>query len=95
MREWRYPLYGIMLVSVVAVLGLAKATNGAKSWIPLPGFHLQPSELGKVLLIVALAGFVVERMRAMGRDTTARVMLLGLLPTIIVMAEPDLGLVST
>jgi rod shape determining protein RodA len=91
LREWRYPLYGIMLVSVVAVFGLAKATNGAKSWIPLPGFHLQPSELGKVLLVVALAGFVVERMRAMGRDTTARVMLLGLLPTIIVMAEPDLG----
>ena len=27
----------------------------------------------------------------MGRDTTARVMLLGLLPTMIVMAEPDLG----
>jgi rod shape determining protein RodA len=73
------------------VLGVAKATNGAKSWIPLPGFHLQPSELGKVLLVVALAGFVVDRMRVMGRDTTARVMLLGLLPTIIVMAEPDLG----
>ena len=27
----------------------------------------------------------------MGRHTTARVMLLGLLPTMIVMAEPDLG----
>ena len=40
---------------------------------------------------MALAGFVVERMREMGRHTTARVMLLGLLPTMIVMAEPDLG----
>jgi rod shape determining protein RodA len=91
LREWRYPIYGVMLVSIVAVLGLAKATRGAKSWIPLPGFHLQPSELGKVLLVVALAGFVVERMRVMGRDTTARVMLLGLFPTLVVMAEPDLG----
>jgi rod shape determining protein RodA len=91
LREWRYPIYGITLVSLLAVLALAKATRGAKSWIPLPGFHLQPSELGKVLLIVALAGFLVERMRVMGRDTTARVMLLGLFPTLIVMAEPDLG----
>jgi rod shape determining protein RodA len=91
LREWRYPLYGILIVSIVGVLGLAKATNGAKSWIPLPGFHLQPSEIGKVFLIVALSGFLVERMRAMGRDTTARVMLLGLIPTIIVMAEPDFG----
>ena len=52
------------------MLGLAAATRGAKSWIALPGFNLQPSELGKVLLVVALAGFVVERMREMGRHTT-------------------------
>jgi rod shape determining protein RodA len=91
LRELRYPIYGLLMVSIIGVLGLAQATRGAKSWIPLPGFNLQPSELGKVLLIVALAGFVVERMRTMGRDTTARVMLLGLLPTLIVMAEPDLG----
>jgi rod shape determining protein RodA len=91
LREWRYPLYGLLIVSLLAVLALAKATRGAKSWIPLPGFHLQPSELGKVLLVVALSGFLVERMREMGRHTTARVMLLGLLPTMIVMAEPDLG----
>ena len=44
-----------------------------------------------MLLVVALSGFVVERMREMGRQTTARVMLLGLLPTMLVMAEPDLG----
>jgi rod shape determining protein RodA len=94
LREWRYPIYGVTIVSLLAVLALAKATRGAKSWIPLPGFHLQPSELGKVLLIVALAGFLVERMRVMGRDTTARVMLLGLFPTLIVMAEPDLGSAS-
>jgi rod shape determining protein RodA len=91
LRELRYPIYGVLMVSIVGVLGLAAATRGAKSWIPLPGFHLQPSELGKVLLVVALAGFVVERMREMGRQTTARVMLLGLLPTMLVMAEPDLG----
>ena len=70
---------------------LARATRGAQSWIELPGFNLQPSELGKVLLVVALAGFLVERMREMGRHTTALVMLLGLFPTMLVMAEPDLG----
>jgi rod shape determining protein RodA len=94
LREWRYPIYGFVIVSLLGVLGLAKATRGAKSWIPLPGFHLQPSELGKVLLVVALSGFLVERMREMGRHTTARVVLLGLLPAMIVMAEPDLGSAS-
>ena len=41
--------------------------------------------------MVSLSAFLVDRMRRMGRDTTARIMLLGLLPTMLVMAEPDLG----
>lgn len=91
LRELRYPIYGLMIALVLVVLGIAQATRGAKAWIPLPGFNFQPSELGKVLLVLALAGFVVDRMRSMGRQTTARVMLLGLLPTMLVMLEPDLG----
>ena len=51
----------------MVVLGIASATRGAKAWIALPFFNFQPSELGKVLLVVALSGFVVDRMRSMGR----------------------------
>jgi rod shape determining protein RodA len=91
LRELRYPAYGLMLALILLVLAIAGATRGAKSWIALPGFNFQPSELGKVLLVVALAGFLVDRMRRMGRDTTARIMLLGLVPSMVVMAEPDLG----
>jgi rod shape determining protein RodA len=91
LRELRYPVYGLMMALIGLVLAIAGATRGAKSWIALPGFNLQPSEIGKVLLVVALAGFVVDRLRWMGRDTTARVMLLGLVPAMFVMAEPDLG----
>jgi rod shape determining protein RodA len=91
LRELRYPLYGLMLGMILLVLGIAGATRGAKSWIALPGFNFQPSELGKVLLVVCLSGFLVDRMRRMGRDTTARIMVLGLLPALFVMAEPDLG----
>jgi rod shape determining protein RodA len=79
LRELRYPVYGLMIALIALVLAIAGATRGAKSWITLPFFNFQPSELGKVLLVVALSGFVVDRMRRMGRDTTARIMLLGLL----------------
>ena len=91
LRELRYPIYGVLMFSIIGVTLVAPETRGARSWIELPGFSLQPSELGKVLLVVSLAGFVVERMREMGRQTTARVMLLGLFPTMVVMAQPDLG----
>jgi rod shape determining protein RodA len=91
LRELRYPIYGLMLALILLVLAVAGVTRGARSWIELPFFNFQPSELGKVLLVVALAGFVVDRMRRMGRQTTARIMLLGLVPTMLVMAQPDLG----
>jgi len=91
LRELRYPVYGVLLGILVMVLAIAGVTRGTRAWIELPFFNFQPSELGKVLLIVALSGFLVDRMRRMGRDTTARIMLLGLLPTMLVIAEPDLG----
>jgi rod shape determining protein RodA len=91
LRELRYPIYGVMIGLLVLVLGIAAATRGAHSWIALPGFNFQPSELGKVLLVVSLSAFLVDRMRRMGRDTSARIMVLGLIPTMFVMAEPDLG----
>jgi rod shape determining protein RodA len=91
LRELRYPIYGLLLGIIVLVLVVGGVTRGTRAWIELPFFNFQPSELGKVLLIVALAGFLVDRMRRLGRDTTARIMLLGLLPTLLVIAEPDLG----
>jgi rod shape determining protein RodA len=91
LRELRYPLYGFMIVAILIVYALGTATKGSKRWIPTPFFNLQPSELGKVLLVVAISGFLVDRMRRPGRETTARVMLLGLVPAMLVMAQPDLG----
>jgi rod shape determining protein RodA len=92
LRELKYVTYGFMLGSIILVFGLASATRGSKRWIETPILRFQPSELGKVLLVLSLSAFVVDRMRRMGgRDTTARIMLLGLVPTMLVMAQPDLG----
>jgi rod shape determining protein RodA len=91
LRELRYPVYGVLIALLLLVLAVAGVTRGTRAWIELPGFNFQPSELGKPLLVVALAAFVVGRMRRMGRDTTARVMALGLFATMLVIAEPDVG----
>ena len=92
LRELKYVLYGFLIGAIVLVFALATATRGSKRWIETPVMNFQPSELGKVLLVLALAGFIVDRLRGSGsRETTARVMLLGLVPTMLVMAQPDLG----
>ena len=85
-------IYGGMLVSIAAVMVLATATRGSRRWIETPFFNLQPSELGKVLLVVALSAFVVDRVRRLDeRETTSRIVLLALLPAMLVIAQPDLG----
>jgi rod shape determining protein RodA len=92
LREWRLGLYGVMIATILLTLGLGTATRGSKRWINFPFFSFQPSELGKVLLTLALAGFLVDRTRRVGeKETTARTMLLAVLPAMLVIVQPDLG----
>jgi rod shape determining protein RodA len=91
LREYKYVLYGLMIALNIVVLGMPAIQN-AHRWIPLPFFQLQASEFGKVLLIVSLSAFLVDRSRRLHeRGTTARIMLLALVPAMIVMPQPDLG----
>ena len=91
-RELRVGLYTVMISAIVLVLMLGQATRGSKRWIELPFFTFQPSELGKVLLIMALAGFAIDRgRRVTERQRTARLLLMGFVPALIVFMQPDLG----
>ena len=91
LRELKYAIYGLLVGSILVTLIIAGATRGARSWIDLPFFRLQPSEPGKVLLVLALSAFLVDRIRRLDRQVTARIVVLGLVPTMLVMVQPDLG----
>ncbi len=90
-RYWRM-IYGgtVGLIAIVYLAG--KAAGGATRWIDLGFFQFQPSEFGKLLIVLALAGLLAERQEAIGRwSTTLRVLLFGALPTLLVFVQPDLG----
>jgi len=92
LRELKYGLYTSMIGLILLVVAVGTTTRGSRRSFALPFFSLQPSELGKLLLILALSAFVVDRTRRIGdRDTTARVMLAALVPAALVMLQPDLG----
>jgi rod shape determining protein RodA len=92
LRDLKFGVYGLLVGSNLLVLAIAGATRGSRRWINLPFFQVQPSELGKILLIVSLSAFVADRSRRLQeRQTTARIMLLALLPAMLVIAQPDLG----
>src|SRR3954464_9015912 len=81
LREWRFGIYGVMIALILVVLAIGTAAKGSQRWIPLPFFNLQPSELGKLLLVVALAAFMVERIRKLSEvETTSRILLLAIVP---------------
>ncbi|HEX4106789.1 MAG TPA: rod shape-determining protein RodA [Solirubrobacteraceae bacterium] len=92
LRELKYGIYCALIFSIVVVLGVGSSANGSQRAINLPLFSFQGSELGKDLLIVSLSAFVVDRSRRLReRETTARIMLLALVPALFVIAQPDLG----
>ena len=91
-REWRAGLYVLMIGSILAVLAFGGVARGSKRAIELPFFSFQASELGKVLLILALSAYLLDRVRRTNEaETTSRAMLLALVPAMLVIAQPDLG----
>jgi rod shape determining protein RodA len=91
LREWRLGIYGGMVGLILLVFLVGTTTRGSQAWIQLPGFNLQPSELGKLLLIVSLSAFMVERVRRISEvETTCRILLLAIGPAMLVILH-DLG----
>jgi rod shape determining protein RodA len=92
LREAKYVVYGMLIAGILAVQAAGTAARGSRRAIDVGFFSFQASELGKILLIIALSAFVVDRSRSIQRrDTTVRVMLLTLIPAVLVIVQPDLG----
>ncbi len=58
--QWKY-VYGVILLSLVAVLMFGVVDKGARSWFRLPFFSVQPSEFARIGLILVLANFLDKR----------------------------------
>ena len=91
-RRYRNALYvsAISLTAIVFVIG--SAIRGSKRWIEIGFFRFQPSELGKVLLILFLAAFLADRAKRIAESkTTLTAVGLGAIPAVLVFLEPDFG----
>ncbi|MET1010390.1 MAG: rod shape-determining protein RodA [Gaiellaceae bacterium] len=91
-RRVRWPLYGAAIILLLAVFVLAEEVRGSRRWIQIGFFNFQPSELGKIVLIVVLAGFVAERRHRLAEwGTTLGVIGLAAPFMALVFKEPDFG----
>ncbi len=88
-----WPLYGVALGLLVLVLRMGHVGKGAQRWIELGGLQLQPSELMKVALALALASwFRRASWERMGDPLFLALPALAVLvPVALVLKEPNLG----
>jgi cell division protein FtsW len=96
-RRYKHPaivfsLLGLTTALLVAVFFLDRAHNTHR-WIRFAGFSLQPSELAKPAIILFMAYFLEERLKAI--DDWRRTLLPAVVPSILlsllIVKEPDLG----
>jgi len=91
-RELRVGIYTFVCVSIGLVFVLGEAALGSRRSFELPFFSFQPSELAKLLLVLALAGFVIDgARRGSPIQRTIRYLALGFFPAGMVFLQPDLG----
>ena len=89
-------IYLGLLALLVAVLLFGVVRGGARRWLPLGVFNLQPSEFAKLAVALVLAKFFGESRR--GAPTMADLLVAGglaALPLVLIARQPDLGTAVT
>ncbi len=90
-----YPMLAVLLIMLIAVLipGVGRLIGGARRWIPIGSFHLQPSELAKLILIMYVA-YSVSKQKERNKTFVSGFLNHLLIPIgmlALILIEPDFG----
>lgn len=92
LRDVSWWFYGMTLILLVAVLFFGTKIYGARRWLMFLGVGIQPSELGKIALILAAACLMAPPAdKFEQRPSMLRSFLFAGIPMALIMKEPDLG----
>ena len=91
--DFAYFVYGAVIFSLLFVLAFGVTTSGAQRWIKMGLLSLQPSEFAKIALILVLGKFFQRPPGREGYSLKELLLpfLLFLLPTLLILRQPDLG----
>ena len=90
LRPLLVPIYGLTVISLVAVRMIGTTALGAQRWISIGGVHVQPSEFAKLAAILLLAA-VLDRHPVERPVDLLRPLGVISLPWVLVFIQPDLG----
>ncbi len=89
--DYSYLIFGFNILLLILVLLIGDVRLGARRWLSLGLFSLQPSELCKISFMLVLAKYVGERDRVTSLRGVITALLICLLPMLLIMKQPDLG----
>jgi rod shape determining protein RodA len=92
-RHFRWWIYGLNLVLLLAVILFGSSAKGATRWIPITSsFSIQPSEFAKIFIILTLADFLADRQGKLNNFKDFILpFLFVLIPMLLIFKQPDLG----
>jgi len=86
-----WPIFFLSLLLLLGVSVAGKTIYGAKRWLDLGFFNLQPTELTKIAVLVLGARLMARMEGKLGWLNLGRVLLVGLVPAAFIVKQPDLG----
>ncbi len=90
--KFAYLLYVFGLITLLLALFMGKVSMGARRWIDLGFITVQPSELFRVILIIAISKYQSDIRGVLGKKTFFfSLFVFGVVPLIILINQPDLG----
>ena len=91
LNEYAYHIYFLLLLNLFMTY-LMPERGGSHRWICFGSICYQPSEIGKIFLVCAIAKFLSDRKDSKNQlKTIVLTLVIGLIPALIVFGQPDLG----
>ena len=91
-RRWAWVLLGVLLGALTMVFLIGTVNRGSTRWIEVGPLNVQPSEAGKLILVLVLAALLAERAHQIGTvSLSVLALIVTATPAAVVFLEPDLG----
>lgn len=91
-RRFAVPLYILNIGLLLLVLAVGKTGGGAQRWLEIGPFDFQPSEMGKLSIVVTLSAHFMWRIKDVQKLSTFLLSFVHVLvPLVMVFKQPHLG----
>ena len=85
------PIYIVGLLLLLGVMFFGQSSHGAKRWLNLGAFKMQPSEIMRLAVPIAMAWYLSKRENKRHAIDYVIASLFFILPVILIINQPDLG----